>query len=597
MLSFLPPQGRRRPSRRSLLLALTTVGLLATGAQAQGLASWAVQPGYALETDSAGFELPTALAVVPSPGSAPDDPLYFVAELKGTIKVVTNDRGVHVFGTVPTLGTQDEGLGGSSQSGLAGLCLDAERGYLFATYTGPDEGGVLRNRIARFASEPGRFGLEAEEVRRMLPLLGEVQAAPAHQIGSCVVVGDRVFVGVGDGGNPSAAKDAATLLGKVLCLTVDGRPCPGNPFRRDREAGVSPSDYVYAVGFRNPFGLAWVEGELYAAENGVDLDRFLRVRRGADHLWRGTDQSLTVAADLVFTPTVSPVQLAYLPPGMASVDPAWHDRFLAAVFGGKGTNAGLVGFGSAVRERDLETLPSYLVEWVGEGPQHLAGVALGPDGVYFTPMIPGPDGGVVMKLRYDPARGHPETVLPRDGLESMTDLGALAAHGCVSCHSIEGRGGGIGPSLDRFGIRQRLTRRLNSPAYREQVERVDAIDAEPFTSWRDARHEVLAAEGLERTVVWLEHFLQEPRFDRPETQMPDLGLSREEALAVRADLLRATGLDRLTAGESAGLLERARGYAARNRRPLALGAIGGAGAVLGALLLVLLLALLLRRRA
>ena len=41
--------------------------------------------------------MPTAIAVVPNLGSGPKDPLYFVAELRGRIRVVTNDRSVHTF--------------------------------------------------------------------------------------------------------------------------------------------------------------------------------------------------------------------------------------------------------------------------------------------------------------------------------------------------------------------------------------------------------------------------------------------------------------------------------------------------------------------
>ena len=58
---------------------------------------WTLDPGFALEVDTAGYELPTALAFVPHAGSGPKDPLYFVVELRGKVKVVTNDRTVLVF--------------------------------------------------------------------------------------------------------------------------------------------------------------------------------------------------------------------------------------------------------------------------------------------------------------------------------------------------------------------------------------------------------------------------------------------------------------------------------------------------------------------
>ncbi|MCI0481371.1 MAG: hypothetical protein L0213_07270, partial [Candidatus Dadabacteria bacterium] len=47
--------------------------------------------------DTEGYSFPTSIAFVPEPGSGPRDPLYFVTELRGRVKVVTNDRSVHTF--------------------------------------------------------------------------------------------------------------------------------------------------------------------------------------------------------------------------------------------------------------------------------------------------------------------------------------------------------------------------------------------------------------------------------------------------------------------------------------------------------------------
>ena len=58
---------------------------------------WELADGLTMDIDSEGFALPVQVAFVPEPGAAPDDPLYFVVELKGNIKVVTNDRTVHTF--------------------------------------------------------------------------------------------------------------------------------------------------------------------------------------------------------------------------------------------------------------------------------------------------------------------------------------------------------------------------------------------------------------------------------------------------------------------------------------------------------------------
>ena len=58
---------------------------------------WALRDDFTIEIDSQGFQLPTAIAFVPDPGDKPGDPLYFVTELFGAVKVVTNDRSVFTF--------------------------------------------------------------------------------------------------------------------------------------------------------------------------------------------------------------------------------------------------------------------------------------------------------------------------------------------------------------------------------------------------------------------------------------------------------------------------------------------------------------------
>lgn len=535
----------RQSSLTGFLLTLSLLFVGPVSAQDADLSDWAVASGHTLEIDSSGFELPTALAFVPDPGDAPSDPLYYVAELKGTIKVVLNDRTVEEFARVPTWGKQNASFDGRSQQGLAGLCLAPERGYLFATYTEPDAGGVLRNRIVRFTTAPGTFGTTPSEVDTEFgAVLAAFQASPAHQIGSCQVDGDTLLVGVGDGGNASSAFSTDVLLGKLLCFTLDGAPCPDHPFG-DAGGGrdADPAAFVWAYGFRNPFGLELVGDDLFVAENGINTDRFLKPRRGEDHHWRGNDQSLALDAEFIFNPTVAPVQLQYLGDDTDYLDDALLPTFALAAFGGKGTPTGVIALDYDIDAGRVTRLPHYLLEYIGGGEQRVSSVAAGPDGLYTASMLPiGQQGGVVFRIAYQPERQHSVPVVERSSLVGRSGLGILDDKGCISCHLIADRGGGIGPTLDAFGINWRLTQRLNSRTYAEQVERVDALDEEPYRAYRDARRAVMAATGAERTWVWLRYYLQEPRFDNPEVQMPNLGLTPNEALALRAKLYRVNEL-------------------------------------------------------
>jgi glucose/arabinose dehydrogenase len=564
-----------RVSCRLGALVLLAAAFLVGGVQAQDdaepLADWAVQPGFALEVDSVGFDLPTAIAFVPNPGTAPEDPLYFVTELRGEIKVVTNDRTVHAFGQVSTVGTQKPDLSGASQQGLAGICLEPSNGYVFVTFTQPDESGILRNNIVRFDTVPGMFGLTADRSVDFAPILREAQSAPAHQIGGCVVHDGRVYVGIGDGGNVPAAQQLDVPLGKIVCLTLEGEPCPDGPFVTAEEAA---SRYVWAYGFRNPFGVAVAGEELFVAENGIDIDRFLKVAPGADHYWRGSDQSIATGAAVVFFPSVAPVQLAFLPEAARGFPDGYANTFFFAA-SAAAADTGVVSFRYDIENDSVISIPEHLVAYRGRTKQSVIGLALGPDGLYFAPSIPDESGSArILRLSYAPQHEH--TVVIGTPSDPMTggEQALLAQHACISCHNIDGQGGGIGPSLDSFGLNWRLTERLNSPAYEEQIAQVDQLADEPYVSFREARREVLAASGRDRTRVWLKHFLVEPRFDNPGVQMPNLGLSVAEAETIRNYLVGA-------GRAQAGIVDRGLKRVMRNRLAVAAGFLAGAASTLG----------------
>jgi len=87
-----------------------------------------------------------------------------------------------------------------------------------------------------------------------------------------------LYAGTGSGRRGTAAQDLDSLSGKILRMTRDGRPAPGNPF---------PGSLVYSYGHRNVQGLAWgPDGTLYATDIGdVDWDEINRVVPGGNHGW------------------------------------------------------------------------------------------------------------------------------------------------------------------------------------------------------------------------------------------------------------------------------------------------------------------------
>ena len=102
---------------------------------------------------------------------------------------------------------------------------------------------------------------------------------------SRIVFGDDGYLYMTTGAsNGNAAQDPSNLRGKVLRLTEDGDPAPGNPF--EGRAGYAPE--VYSMGHRNTLGLAFnpVTGELWNSEMGPNGgDEVNIIDAGANYGW------------------------------------------------------------------------------------------------------------------------------------------------------------------------------------------------------------------------------------------------------------------------------------------------------------------------
>jgi hypothetical protein len=498
--------------------------------------------------DTQGYEFPTAIAFVPEPGDQPKDPLYFVTELRGKVKVVTNDRTVYTFAQdFFSLNPPEELPAQSGEIGLAGICLAPAEGYVFVTFAYQDRDKVLRNNIIRFQSTPRKFSTRPLSQRAFTDVFSEHISAPSHQIGPCQVVGGSLLVGVGDGEQPYQSQNLESVLGKILRMTLDGRPAPGNPLRQD-EKTTNATNYVWASGLRNPFSFKAVGERLFVVDNGPDADRFLEVQAGANYLWDGTDWSAGTRSFAVLAPGVGAVQMDYYPRGAALFPPKYRQTFFLAASGDlRNTQAkrpGVVTLRYGLEASELLSIPQIFLSYRGTAHQMVTGLAFGPDGLYIVPLFPTFEGRTaVLRVRYDPAHEHPLVIGRGDPA-----LPLMQQKGCFGCHALGdvAEGGTAGPRLDRDSLVPRLLKRLHSPAYRKMVEEADQLTAQPFSSYHEARRAVLAARGLDRVRVWLTNRIREPRFDSPFSQMPNLGLSEREASTI-ADFLLSTEEDENTA--------------------------------------------------
>jgi glucose/arabinose dehydrogenase len=176
-------------------------------------------------------------------------------------------------GTAGTLGKVPDVVPGG-EGGLLGLALSpnftADR-YLYAYFTASQD-----NRIARLRIDQSGGGLQlgAPEV-----IFTGIPKASTHNGGRIRFGPDGyLYVGTGDSQRREQPQDPKALGGKILRLTPEGRPAPGNPF------GDNP---VYSLGHRNVQGLAWDSaGRLWSSEFGPTVDDELNlIVPGGNYGW------------------------------------------------------------------------------------------------------------------------------------------------------------------------------------------------------------------------------------------------------------------------------------------------------------------------
>jgi len=433
-----------------------------------GAGTWLVRPGYVVEPVQSGLRLPVNVAFVPNPGPNPNDPLYYVAELYGSIRVVTNSGAMSTFAT-GLLDYNPEGpISGSGEQGLTGLAVerDAVDPNLYRLYVGmlwdngaPPGGPNHYPKVERLTSTAGGLALGSRTV--LLNMQPETQGQ-SHQISNITIGPDgKLYVHMGDGFDASTGLNLDQYRGKVLRMNKDGSPVAtgdpagANPFYNAGN-GINARDYVWTYGHRNPFGGAWrvADGKHWIVENGNGIDRMVDLTAGASYGWSGSDTALQTFSKYVWNPSHAPVNIDFVESTKfgGSGFPAESSGHAFVTLSGSTYAAGpSPGPKSIVEFTDLTTLngsgklavaPTQLVKYNGTGRATLAGIAAGPDGLYFTDLyedtgVNGPTGvgANVWRVRYvgntggavptvaTPAAANPPTLL----LGQATQLSVLGA--------------------------------------------------------------------------------------------------------------------------------------------------------------------------
>lgn len=384
---------------------------------------WTARLGYLVEKVAGGFQLPVNIAMVPDPGPHGGDPVFYVAELYGTIKVVTRDGVVRDYAK-ELLNFDPNGVfPGSGEQGLAGLVVDPQSGDLFASMVYADEevaGEPHYEKVIRLHSDDR--GWEAVgEPETVLDM--EEREGASHQISHLEITPDGyMFVHNADGGehshtdpehNPATRLDS--FRGKILRMKLNGEPVESNPFYDD-EDGISAEDYVYTLGYRNPFGGAWrlSDSTYWSVENGPKTDRLAQVVAGTSYGWEGLDSNMKTHATYNWYPAHAPVNMAFVESGRfdgSGFPPeAMGHAFVTEsgptyASGPQEVGKRIVEFGLG-SDGSLLSGPETLAEYTGTGKATAVGLAADPEGLLFTELYPDhPEsaeeaGARVLRVRY-----------------------------------------------------------------------------------------------------------------------------------------------------------------------------------------------------
>jgi glucose/arabinose dehydrogenase len=347
---------------------LLTLGSMAAWAQVNAGAQKPEATVPFTMTTVASFELPWRLAFLP-------DGKMLITEKIGPVWLVSQQGEKVVLGNTPPVYWQ-------GQNGMLGVYVSphyATDQSIYLTYVEPgDYGGGLA--LAR--GKVSVTGRGAPRLDNFEVLWRQLPRGKGGQAGGQVAFspdGQYLFLTVGDRQRFTPAQDPDQPVGKILRLTLDGKPAPGNPnFGKtgaasiplidpasDTEAAKTAkvvSTYTFAgpnqtpaetwsIGHRTPYGMAFSPtGELWEVEHGPrGGDELNFIEKGKNYGWPlvgfapnyngvaipnpDTRPDLT-AAVIYWTPVIAPGSLMFYTG--TKTFPQWNGN---GFIGGMGTQS------------------------------------------------------------------------------------------------------------------------------------------------------------------------------------------------------------------------------------------------------------------
>jgi glucose/arabinose dehydrogenase len=403
--------------------------------------AWKLSSDVQVSLVATGFQHPTHLAFVPNPGLGASDPAFYVLERQGTVGVVARNGSVSTYAS--ELLNFDPSSIGLGDEGLLGMAVEPESGdvYVALTYSAnaDDSDAPHYAAIERLSSSDG--GRTADTRTRIRSFEPEAEGSD-HFISDLSFGPDGLlYVLLGDAGRAASAGDLDRYHGKLLRLTLDGAPATGNPYY-NADDGITPRDFVYALGLNAPRGAVWrvSDGGHYFLETGLGVERFYQSAFGADFSLAG----LPPPAVYTWSPSVSPRQIAFIENGRFTGS-GFPNAYLGRAYVTQSAGAGAgdsrhkaITEWQLNSEGLLSTGPRPIAIYQGTGAAAPAGLAAGPDGLYFSdlraedPHDLDPQRASILRLSYQAPAAPPDC--NQNGMSDAQDLATGTSLDCNQQH-------------------------------------------------------------------------------------------------------------------------------------------------------------------
>jgi len=344
------------------------------------------------------LDLPWRIAFLP-------DGRMLITEKVGPIWVVTQKGEKTPITNVPAVLSRGQG-------GMLGIYLSpfyAKDHSVYLTYSEPGEPGGSSLALAKAEL---KLGPDSASLENLKVIWRDGERGQGGQFGAQIAFSpDKkyLFLTVGDRQRMTPAQDPNQPLGKILRLTLDGKPAKGNPFAgkvgtptvpvidppADTEAAktapvvrtytfpgpnLTPSE-TWSIGHRTPYGLAFApNGQLWELEHGPKGgDELNLIQPGKNYGWPLASYSTNyngvpipspdTRSDLTkpviyWTPVIAPGNLMFYKGAMF---PQWNASALVSglatksivriTFDGKGGATPVERWDVGHRIRDVEEAP------------------------------------------------------------------------------------------------------------------------------------------------------------------------------------------------------------------------------------------------